>query len=147
VATIDDGIFTGDQSVTVTFNGSQADPCNQLDKTAAINIIDNETESDCVTVEIPVIWCPTYNTTGQVKSLTVVKTATVQAPVSGGPTIAVPMTVSVTVGSPSTVTVLTTVDIDATANKPGQDYKILTAFNSIPANGVVTGTVATVTGY
>jgi hypothetical protein len=55
--------------------------------------------------------------------------------------------VSVTAGSPSTVTVLTTASIDATANKPGQDFKVITTFNTIPANGVVTGTITTVTGY
>jgi hypothetical protein len=147
VATTDDAVYTGPQSVTVTFTPPDTDYCNQLDTTAAINILDNESESFCQTIEIPIVWCPAYNTTGQVKGLSVVKTATVQAPVSGGTTTTVPLTVSVTAGSPSTVTILTTATIDTTANKPGQDFKVITAFNTIPANGVVTGTITTVTGY
>ena len=149
VATTDDGTYTGTQTVTVTFNSAQADNCGQLDKTAVITILDNDTappaDTTCVTQIIPVVWCPTYDaTTGACKGLTVVKSATVQAPVSGGPTVTVPLTVSVSAG---TVTILTTTTVDATANKAGIDFKVITSFNSIPANGVVTGTTTTVTGY
>jgi hypothetical protein len=149
VNTIDDSTYTGTQSVTVTFNDAQADACGQLDKTAAISILDNDAAPTvCQTVSIPVVWCPIYNgTTGQVIGLTVSKYATVQAPVSGGATVSVPTSVSVTAGSPSTVTVTSTASIDATANKAGQDFKVITTFNSIPVNGVVTGTTTTVTGY
>jgi len=147
VATTDDAIYTGTQSILVSFTPPTTDYCNQLDTTAAISLLDNESESFCQTIEIPIVWCPAYNTTGQVKGLSVVKTATMQAPVGGGATVTVPLTVSVTAGSPSTVTVLTTASIDATANKPGQDFKVITTFNTIPANGVVTGTITTVTGY
>ena len=143
VVTTDDFVYAGTLDLLVTFNQSQLDPCSQLDKTAAITISDNV----CKTVTIPVVWCPNYNKNGQVYSLTPVKYATVQAPVSGGTTTSVPLTVSVTVGSPSTVTVASTVSIDTTANKAGQDFKVITSFNSIPANGVVTGTTTTVTGY
>jgi hypothetical protein len=149
VATTDDGTYTGTQTVTVTFNSAQTDNCGQLDKTAVITILDNDTappaDTTCVTQIIPVVWCPTYDaTTGACKGLTIVKSATVQAPVSGGPTVTVPLTVSVSAG---TVTILTTTTVDATANKAGIDFKVITSFNSIPANGVVTGTTTTVTGY
>jgi hypothetical protein len=147
IATTDDAIYTGTQSILVSFTPPDSDNCNQLDTTAAISLLDNESESVCQTIVIPVVWCPTYNTLGRVKSLSVVKTATVQAPVSGGATVTVPLTVSVTPGSPSTVTVLTTATIDASSNKAGQDFKVITTFNSIPVNGVVTGTTTTVTGY
>ena len=152
VNTTDDSEYTGSQTLTVTFNGSQADPCGQLDKSAIIEVADNESpppvDTNCQFVTVPVVWCPVYEaTTGKVKSLNVSKYATVLAPVSGGATILVPNEVSVTKGTPSTVSVVTTIEIDATANKPGLDFKVITSFNSIPVNGIVTGTITTITGY
>jgi hypothetical protein len=149
VNTTDDSTYTGDQSVTVTFNPSQADPCGQLDKTAAISILDNDPAPVvCPTVTVPVVWCATYNgTTGNVTGLTAVAYATVAAAYSGGPSTTVPLTVSVSSGNPSTVTVLTTATIDASANKSGQDFNVITTFNTIAPNAVPTGTTTTVRGY
>lgn len=149
VNTSNDSTYTGNQTVTVTFNSAQSDPCGQLDKTTVITIVDNETApTTCQTVSIPIVWCPTYEgTTGQVTGLTVVKSATVPAPVSGGSTLTVPTAVSVTKGNPSTVTITSTTTIDATAGKAGQQFSVITAFNTIAPNGVVTGTTSTIVGY
>jgi len=153
VATTDDGTYTGTQSVTVTFNPSQADNCNQLDKTAAISILDNDTPppspSTCPTVQVPVVWCPTYDgTTGVVTALNAVKYATVNAPFSGGPTITVPMTLSITqVGSDAVVTVATTADVDGSTTKAGIDFNVITTFNPIMPNRIPNGTITVVRGY
>ena len=149
VNTTDDAVYTGTQSITVTFNTAQADPCNQLDKIAAITILDNEpAPTVCATVSVPVVWCPVYSgSTGQVTGLTAVKFATVSAAYSGGPSTTVPLTVSVTPGNPSSVTVLTTATIDASSNKGGQDFNVITTFNTIAPNALPTGTTTTIRGY
>ena len=155
INTVDDSTFTGPKTFTVTFNPALEDFCNELDKTVVITVNDNDSpppppvpDVTCATVSIPLIWCPTYDgTTGQVKSLSVAKSITVPAPVSGGPTITVPTAVSIVVGSPSIVSVTATTQVDATANRPGTDYNVLTNFNNIAPNGVVTGTIVTVRGY
>lgn len=149
VATTDDGVFTGPQSVTVTFNPDQVDNCNQLDKTAAINILDNDAAPVvCPTVQVPVVWCPTYATgTGQVISLTPVRFATVNVPFAGGPTITVPMTVSVTPGDPSIITVTSTAQVDGSATKAGIDFNVITTFNGILPNRIPNGTITVIRGY
>ena len=152
VTTNDDSTYTGTQSFTVTFNGGLADPCGELDKTATVQVLDNEpappADTTCVTKSIPLIWCPTYDgTTGQVKGLSVAKYITVPAPVSGGPTITVPTAVSLTVGNPTIVNITATTTVDGTSNLAGTDYKVITSFNNITPNGAVTGTTTTVRGY
>lgn len=149
VATTDDGVFTGTQSVTVTFNPDQVDNCNQLDKTAAISILDNDAAPVvCPTVLVPVVWCPTYATgTGQVISLTPVRFATVNVPFAGGPTITVPMTVSVTPGDPSIITVTSTAQVDGSATKAGIDFNVITTFNGILPNRIPNGTITVIRGY
>lgn len=146
VATTNDGSVNSGGTFTVTFNSAQADYCGQLDKTAAVTINGNATA--CSTVLVPVVWCPTYDSTsGQVSDLTAVSFATVSAAYSGGPSTTVPLTVSVTKGNPSTVTVLTTATIDASSNKGGQDFNVITSFNTIAPNALPTGTTTTVRGY
>jgi hypothetical protein len=149
VNTTDDAVYTGPQSITVTFNTAQADPCSQLDKIAAITILDNDPEPTvCATVNVPVVWCPVYSgSTGQVTGLTPAAYATVSAAYSGGPSTTVPLTVSVTPGNPSSVTVLTTATIDASSNKGGQDFNVITTFNTIAPNALPTGTTTTIRGY
>jgi hypothetical protein len=152
VATTDDASYTGTQSFTVTFNGGLADPCSELDKTASVSVLDNESappaDTTCATVSIPLIWCPTYDgTTGQVKSLSVAKSITVPAAVTGRGTITVPTAVSVTPGNPSIVAVTATTTVDIGTGRSGTDYNVITSFNNITPNGAVTGTLTTVRGY
>jgi len=148
VNTTDDSVYTGTQSVTVTFDSAQADPCSQLDKTAVISINDNDSPPTvCPTVYVPAVWCPTYaSSTGQVTSLTPSSYVAVAAAYSGGPSTTVPLTVSVSAGNPSTVTVLTTATIDTSSNKGGVDVNVITTFNTIAPNAVPTGTTTLVRG-
>ena len=104
-------------------------------------------DTTCVRINVPYAWCPVYDgTTGQVKSITPSAYMSVEAPVSGGPTITLPTSLTVTAGSPSTVTIGNTVTVDATTTKPGVSINVVTSFNSIPVNGIVTGTLTTVRG-
>lgn len=146
VSTTDDGVHTGDQTFTVKFADYLDTNCGSIDNESAVVVTDNSpADSNCVTVTIPVGWCPVYDgSTGAVKGLTVIRSATVYAARSGGPKVTVPTAVSVSSG---TVTITSTVDVDATSNKGGIDYQVITSFNSIPAHGYPTGTTTTVRGY
>jgi hypothetical protein len=157
VATVDDGVYQGGtQSVTVTFNSAQADPCGQLDKTASIAIADNDpappqppADTTCSYVSVPVVWCGTFDgTDNQLKGVTVLKSMMLPKPLAGEATITVPMTLSVTKGNPSTIAVATTETIAAgSASMGGQAAQIITTFNSVVPKGLITGTTVTVYGY
>jgi len=153
VNTTDDGVFTGTQSVTVTFNPSQADVCNELDKTAAISILDNDTappaDTSCQYVSVPLVWCGTFDgADNQLKAMTVLKSVSLPVPLAGEATVAVPTAVSVTKGNPSTIAVTATTNVAAAALAVGgADVNIITSFNSVAPRGLITGTTVTLKGY
>jgi len=153
VATANDSIYTGNQDITVTFNPSVTDHCGQLDRTAIINIVDNDSppaaDTTCSYVSVPVVWCGSFDgTDNQLKGVTVLKTMLFPKPLAGESTITVPKTLTVTKGNPSTITVATTETIAAgTANMGGQAAQIITSFNSVIPKGLITGTTVTVYGY
>jgi hypothetical protein len=149
VTTTDDAIFTGSQTVTVTFNTAQADPCSQLDKTAAITILDNDAApTTCEFVSVPLIWCAQYNAADdQCQALTAISFAQLPVPLAGESTVAVPTAVSVTKGNPSTVTVTSTTLVAASSSLAGIPFRVITSFNSIAPKGLVTGTGTTIYGY
>jgi hypothetical protein len=152
VNTVDDNTRTGTQSFTVTFNGDIPDPCNELDRSVSVSVLDNTPapppDTTCVTVSIPLVWCPTYDgTTGQVKSMSVAKSIIVPAPVTGRDTITVPTAISVIPGNPSIINVTSTTQVDVGTGRAGTDYNVITSFNNIAPNGAVTGTTVTVRGY
>lgn len=103
--------------------------------------------TNCNPVVVPYFWCPVYDPDGKVLRLDALSSVAVCSPQTGQPTITVPLTVSVTPGSPSTVTILTTATIDASTGKGGQKFDLITSFNSIPTFGIVTGTTTQVSGY
>jgi hypothetical protein len=59
----------------------------------------------------------------------------------------VPTAVSVTKGSPSTLTITATQLVDLTANQGGYSAKLLTAFNNCAAGDPITGTQTDAIGY
>lgn len=152
VATIDDGTYTGTQSVTVTFNSAQADNCNELDKTAAISILDNDTpppaNTNCEFVTVPVVWCGIFNgSDNQLTGLTASKSMTFYKPLAGEASTTVPLTVSVTKGNPSTIAVTSTATVASGSNLAGISVKVITSFDAVPPKGLITGTTTTITGY
>jgi hypothetical protein len=150
VVTTNDSIYTGDQTVTITFNPSLSDPCGQLDKTAVLTIQDNDSpDSSCEYVSVPVVWCGQYDgADNQLKGVTILKSIMVAKALAGEATITVPKTLTVTKGNPSTIAVATTETIAAgSANMGGQATQIITTFNSVAPKGLITGTTVTVYGY
>jgi hypothetical protein len=153
INTTDDGVFTGTQSVTVTFNSAQADLCGELDKTAAISILDNETappaNTTCQYISVPMVWCGTFNgSDNQLTSMSVLKSVSLPVPQAGEATIAVPTAVSVTKGNPSTIAVTATTNVAAAALAVGGvDVNIITSFNSVGPKGLITGSTVTLKGY
>ena len=150
VATTNDSVYTGDQTVTVTFNSSQADPCGQLDKTAAITIQDNETApTTCEYVSVPLIWCGQYNgNDNQLEGVEVLKSAMLPKALAGEATVNVPLTLTVTKGNPSTIAVATSVAVASSNSLGGMPCQIITAFNTVAPKGLITGSsTTTVYGY
>lgn len=152
VYTLDDGAYQGTGSVTVTFNATLPDPCGQLDKTAAITILDNDsppaTPTYCSYVEVPVAWCAQYNgSDNQLEALTPIAYAMLPKPLAGESTVNVPKTVTVTKGNPSTITVASTEAVSNSSSVGGMAFNVITSFNSVGPKGLVTGTTTTLYGY
>ena len=156
IATTSDGTYTNlNTSVTVTFNPSQTDPCGQLDKTASVGITDSSTAPPAPPPDVtreyvltPIVWVGVYDgTTGNLKSVNVQRSAFMPLPFPGEPTVAVPLTLTVATGNPATVTVATTRLISTVATLGGTDLQPIISFNSVPANGSLTGTRTLVYGY
>lgn len=152
VATTDDGVYTGNDIVIVEFNGAQADPCGQLDNTAVIGIQDNDSpppsDTTCQFVEVPLVWCAVYDgSDNQLKGMSVARTVSIPKALAGEATVNVPLTVSVTKGNPSTITVVTTAAVASSSSLGGIPVKVITSFNSVAPNGLITGTTTTLTGY
>jgi hypothetical protein len=144
--------YTGDKTITVTFSPELEDPCGYLDRSVGIVISDLSPapppDTTSVFTEVPIVWEGVYDgATGQLKEIRPKKTARLHQARTGEASITVPLTVSVTQGSPSTVTVLTTAQVSGVAGVSGQEYSIITTFDSIQPNKSVTGTKQTVYGY
>lgn len=155
VNTTDDGTYTGTQSVTVTFNSAQTDNCGQLDKTAAISILDNDSppvvppaDTTCQYVSVPVVWCGVYDGTDeQLKSVTVLKSAMLPKALAGESTVTVPLTLTVTKGNPSTIAAATTTTVASSSSLGGSPFNVIHTFNSVSPKGLITGTSYVVYGY
>ena len=149
VNTTDDSTYTGTQSVTVTFNASQADPCSQLDKTATISILDNESApTTCQYVQVPAVWCAQYNgNDNQLQAMTVLKYAYLPVAQAGEATVNVPTAVTVTKGNPSTIAVSSTTAVASANNIGGIPFNIIYSFNSVAPLGLITGSHYVIYGY
>jgi hypothetical protein len=149
VNTIDDSVYQGNQTVTVTFSPSQTDYCGELDKTAVITIVDNETApTTCSYVSVPVVWCAQYNgNDNQLEAVTVRQYALLPVPLAGEASVNVPLTLTITKGNPSTIAVATTVAVASANNIGGIPYRVLYNFNNVSPNGLITGNHYDIYGY
>lgn len=114
----------GSKSVTVTNTGSPIiSSCNNL-------------------ISIPVAWCGTSRD-GTLLSVSPVAYMEVYAPYSGGPSIEVPATLTVSGGA---ITIASKVAIDATSGKSGVDVNVITSgfTNTGP---IIKGSTTTVRGF
>jgi hypothetical protein len=152
VNTTDDGVYTGNQTITVTFDAPDADNCGQLDTTASITINDNESappaNTTCSYVSVPVVWCGTFNgSDNQLQSMSVLKYALLPVPLAGEASVNVPTAVSVTKGNPSTITVTSTTAVASANNMGGIPFNVIYNFNSVGLKGLITGSHYTIYGY
>jgi len=96
----------------------------------------------------PVVWTGSYDgTTGNLLSISIQKSAYMPLPFEGEPTAEVPLTVSVTSGSSSTVTVLTTRTISTVSTLGGTLLEPIIAFDAVAPLTAITGTRAAIWGY
>jgi len=155
VNTVDDEIYTGNQAFAVNIAPGLVDPCGTVGtRFISVTVLDNETPpvvvptTTCIYVAVPAVLCAIYEGgTGELQGLTVRRTVQLPVAQAGEASVAVPLTFSVTKGNPSTINVLTTVNVATSAALGGFPINIVTAYDSIPPLGLLTGTVQTIYGY
>jgi len=97
-------------------------------------------------VSVPLSWRATYNQNDN-EMTSLVPEAYIKVIDGGGSGVQVPTAVSVTKGSPSTVTITATQWVDNTANQGGYKADVITSFNSVATASPVTGTTTSLIGY
>jgi hypothetical protein len=158
IDTNDDSTYTGTQSLTFTIapSGVTPTPCGTFDYEATISVADNDTappeptpDNTCEYVQVPLVWCGVYDgDDDELKSVTVRKYVYLPVAQAGEATVNVPTALSVTKGSPSTITVSSTTAVASSSSLGGTPYQVITAFNSVPTLGLITGSsTTTVYGY
>lgn len=155
INTTDDSAFGATETCTITFTPTAENSCTIASNSVELTITNNATtgpqppaDTNCEYVKVPVVWCARYDgTDGEAKSLSQKAWAMLPVAQAGEATVALPTSVSVTKGSPSTVSVNSTVDIASSGSMGGVPYQVLTSFNNIATNGIITGTTTTVYGY
>jgi hypothetical protein len=156
VNTTDDAIFTGEQSLTFTINpGVPSNPCATLDFSETVAVADNDTappqppaDTTCQYVLVPSVWCAIYNgSDNQMKDVSVRQSVYLPVAQAGESTVNVPTAISVTKGNPSTINILSTTAVASSSNLGGMPIRIITNFNTVAPNGLITGTGVTVYGY
>ncbi len=119
-------------------------------------VLDNDTppppppaDTTCEYVSVPMVWCGVFDgTDNQMKSVSVRQYAMLPKPLAGEATVTVPLTLTVTKGNPSTITVATTTTVASSSSLGGSPIQIITAFNTVAPKGLITGSATTtVYGY
>lgn len=149
IVTTDDAVYTGAQALTVTFNPSFTDPCSSVVKSINVTVNDNDpAPKTCSYVSVPVVWCGTYDgSDDQLTGMTVRKSMMLPVAQAGEASVAVPTTVTVTKGNPSTIAITGTTNVATSANLGGIPINVITTFNSVAPLGLITGTTTTIYGY
>lgn len=157
VETTDDAGYTGTQGFTFILEPSLTDPCNSVgSNSTSVSVLDNDTappaptpDFNCYYTQVPLVWCGVYDGDDyQLKDITVRQYVFLPEPIAGEATINVPLTVSVTKGNPSTITVTSTATVAAASvNVGGNPVRIITSFDSIGPRKLITGTTVTLYGY
>jgi hypothetical protein len=89
-------------------------------------------DTNCEWVDIPVAWCGTFNSSGVITSVFPVSTMTVLKAITGQSSKTVPLTAST---NGTTITVTSTVSIDASTSQGGRKAQVITTFAN-PISGV-----------
>ena len=155
VSTVNDTVYTGTQSLTFTISptGLNLDSCHDTwEFSATVSILDTESPPPADVVRqyvlTPIVWGGSYDgTSGQLKSVSVLQSAYMPVPFAGEPTVNVPVTLNVTQGSPSSITVATTITISTVGTLGGTLLEPIITFNTVAPNTAITGTRAAIWGY
>jgi hypothetical protein len=142
--------YTGNDTFVVTFAPSLSSPCIENKISITVNDSTAAPPPDVTPLYIltPIVWGGVYaGDTGQLKSVTVLKSAYMPAPFAGSATINVPTALTVTQGSPSSISVSSSVAIATTATLGGTLLQPITTFNTVAPNTAITGTRASIYGY
>jgi hypothetical protein len=139
--------FTGTQGLTISIDPAQNNPC--VSATVSVTVLDTLAVSTNVQyVKVPAIWNGQYDSSNVLVGLTVKKYVWLPVPLGGETTVNVPTAVSVTRGSPSTISITATTPVAASSyNVGGYAVRLITAFDSISTGNLITGTVSTFHGY
>ena len=151
--------WIGTRGLTITV-GSPGNPCVQGQVSTSVTILDNDApppppppppppDTSCQYIVVPAVWCGVFDgTDNQLKAMTVREYVSLPVPQAGEATITVPNAVSVSKGNPSTITVTSNVTVAAASvSVGGFPVRIITSFNSVAPNGIITGTTTTLYGY
>lgn len=99
----------------------------------------------CEYVSVPVVWCAEYSSTsGALVGISVKKSASFAVANAGESTVTLPSSCSVVGGA---IQIDNTVDVVSSSSLGGLPYNVIISFNSVAANGIITGTTTTVYGY
>jgi hypothetical protein len=153
INTTDDSAYGANETITVTFTPQADNYCAVTNNVATIIIANNTATgaapTTCVYTLVPIVWCGVYNgNDNQLQSVTVRRYAYLPVPQAGEATVSVPASISVSKGNPSTITVDSTVDVASSSSLGGIPYQIITAFNTVSPEGLITGSsTTTVYGY
>lgn len=154
ITTSDDAVFTGTQNLTFILSPTlPSNPCKgSVDLFETISVLDNDTAPPADTtrqyVSTPVVWGGTYDgTTGELKNVFVQRSAFMPIPFPGEPTVEVPVTLSVTQGNPSSITVTSTRTISTVSTLGGTLLEPIVSFNTVAPTSAITGTRTSVWGY
>jgi hypothetical protein len=152
VTTNDDGTDDGYSTTLIATAGPTTgyETCGSA--TANLEVLDNDGSSvefaNCQYTLVPLAWCPVYqNSDGEVTNLTIKKYMSALTYPRTGTPVVVPASVTVTKGNPSTVTVNSTITVYTNSSYAGVDCNVITSFNSIAVDDMVTGTTTSVRGF
>ena len=128
-----------------------ANPCysgsNTFTRTIQLNDANNSDGPyvDCVYTTVPVVWCGKFKQDGTLVDITVLASARFAVPQNSEPTVSLPLTCSVSGGA---ISVDSTVSVASNSSMGGIPYQVITTFNSVGTNGLITGlATSTVYGY
>lgn len=165
ITTTDDSAYNTSESINVTVGDSLDNPCVISNNVETITLTNNAAtgptsdlppgtpkpgDFQCEYVEVPIIWCGTFDVdTQRLKSISVKKTAFLPLSPVGGT--AVPTSLSVTNPGEETaaISIDSTVNIDPVTGAGGAQIDVITSFDSPPGGGdtLLTGTISTFNGY
>src|SRR5210317_278238 len=152
INTTDDSAFGPSETCTVTFTRTAENSCTIASNSVSVTITNNATtgpqppaDTTCVYELVPIVWCAVYDgTSGALKDVTVRRSAYLPIPQAGESTVTLPLTCSVSGGA---MNIDSTIDVASSSSLGGIPYNVITSFNSVAANGLITGTTTTVYGY